>query len=121
MLNELKLNPGTYYIFLANIIAYLFLEYKGGTEWIYGQINLIKYGARYGPAIIQGEWWRLIVPIFLHIGIFHIFTNLIGLLIIGRIVENFFGTIGYVVVYFLTGIIGNICSFYFSKLLLQRL
>ena len=52
--------------------------------------------------------------IFLHIGIFHIFTNLIGLLIIGRIVENFFGTIGYVVVYFLTGIIGNICSFYFS-------
>ena len=114
MLNELKLHPGTYFLFLTNIIAYLFLEYKGGTEGIYGQINLIKYGARYGPAIIQGEWWRLVVPIFLHIGIFHIFTNLVGLLIIGRITEKIFGSLGYVVIYFLTGIIGNICSFYFS-------
>lgn len=92
------------------------MGFTGGTDGTLGYLNLIKWGARYGPAIIDGEWWRLIVPIFLHIGIFHLFTNMIGLFVMVRILdmEKVLGSFGYLIVYLLSGIIGNACSFYFS-------
>jgi|TARA_B100001964_G_scaffold235893_1_gene296741 membrane associated rhomboid family serine protease len=115
-LNELKKNPVTTILIISNVLIHILVGFTGGTDGTLGYLNLIKWGARYGPAIIDGEWWRLIVPIFLHIGIFHLFTNMIGLFVMARILdmEKVLGSFGYLVVYLLSGIIGNACSFYFS-------
>jgi len=115
-LNELKKNPVTATLIISNVVIHILVGLTGGTDGTLGYLNLIKWGARYGPAIIDGEWWRLIVPIFLHIGIFHLFTNMIGLFVMVRILdmEKVLGSFGYLIVYLLSGIIGNASSFYFS-------
>lgn len=115
-MSEIKKNPVTAILIISNVLIHILVGFTGGTDGTLGYLNLIKWGARYGPAIIDGEWWRLIVPIFLHIGIFHLFTNMIGLFVMARILdmEKVLGKFGYLVVYLLSGIIGNACSFYFS-------
>ena len=36
----------------------------------------------------NGEWWRLITSAFLHAGIFHLATNMLGLYWLGRVLEH---------------------------------
>jgi membrane associated rhomboid family serine protease len=52
------------------------------------------------------QWWRFIVPIFLHGGIIHIAFNLLLQLTLGRDVEKLIGSIRFFIVYFAAGIFG---------------
>ncbi|KAF2723744.1 rhomboid-domain-containing protein [Polychaeton citri CBS 116435] len=52
------------------------------------------------------QWWRFIVPIFLHAGFIHIGFNLLLQLTLGRDIEKLIGPIRFVVVYFASGIFG---------------
>ena len=79
----------------------------GGT----GTQNLIDWGAKYGRYIAEGEYWRLVLPMFLHVSFFHMLTNLFGLVIFGSMVERIFGTWNFVVIYLMAGILGNVVSF----------
>ncbi|MFX1393748.1 MAG: rhomboid family intramembrane serine protease [Promethearchaeota archaeon] len=56
------------------------------------------------------ELWRLITSIFMHGDIIHLSSNMIALLIFGAAVENNFRRYQYVIIYFLSGLIGNIFS-----------
>jgi len=62
------------------------------------------------------EIWRIFTPIFLHIDIIHLFSNMIGLLLFGATIENsrVYSKIEYIFIYFLSGLIGN----FFSLILL---
>jgi len=75
--------------------------------------NLI-FGAKFNPLIMNGEYWRLITPMFLHGGIVHLFFNSYSLYVIGPAVEDLFGSVKFAVIYFIAGIIGNVASFAFS-------
>lgn len=52
------------------------------------------------------QWWRFIVPIFIHAGFIHIAFNLLLQLTLGRDVEKLIGSIRFVLVYFASGIFG---------------
>lgn len=52
------------------------------------------------------QWWRFIVPIFLHAGIIHIGFNLLLQLTLGREIEKLIGSIRFAIVYFAAGIFG---------------
>ncbi|QIW95682.1 hypothetical protein AMS68_001200 [Peltaster fructicola] len=52
------------------------------------------------------QWWRFIVPIFLHAGIIHIGFNLLLQMTLGREIEQLIGTLRFVIVYFAAGIFG---------------
>ncbi len=71
-------------------------------------------GAKDNAAIIQGQLWRLVTPLFLHGTIFHIGANMYSLYILGPILERFYGRRRFLLLYFLAGISGNIASFYFT-------
>lgn len=79
----------------------------GGT----GTQNLLNWGAKYGPYIADGEYWRLVLPMFLHVSFFHLLTNLFGLIIFGSMVERTFGARNFVVIYLTAGVMGNAVSF----------
>jgi rhomboid protease GluP len=64
-------------------------------------------GARQSIAILSGEWWRLVLPIFLHGGLIHIGFNTMFLVDIGPQVERLYGSARYMFIYVFTGI----CSF----------
>ncbi|MFX1322392.1 MAG: rhomboid family intramembrane serine protease [Promethearchaeota archaeon] len=58
------------------------------------------------------EIWRIFTPIFLHIDIIHLFSNMIGLLLFGATIENsrVYSKVEYIFIYFISGVIGNLFS-----------
>jgi len=58
------------------------------------------------------EIWRLVTSIFFHADPIHLFSNMIGLLFFGATVENntIIKKFQYLIIYFTSGIIGNIFS-----------
>ncbi|PSL42322.1 rhomboid protease GluP [Salsuginibacillus halophilus] len=97
-------------LILMGLIAVMYglLEATGGSQHI---LTLVEYGAKYNPAIADGEWWRLITSMFLHIGFFHFFMNSLALFFIGGLVERIFGTWRFMIIYFAAGIVGSAASF----------
>ncbi|HEY0752670.1 MAG TPA: rhomboid family intramembrane serine protease [Ktedonobacteraceae bacterium] len=75
---------------------------------------LIAFGAKYDPAILSGQYWRLITPIFLHANILHVGMNMLNFLLLGLIVEHIFGHTRFLFIYLLTGIISTLSSFVFA-------
>ncbi|MBI2816922.1 MAG: rhomboid family intramembrane serine protease [Acidobacteria bacterium] len=74
-------------------------------------LTLVKLGAKYGPLIVDGDWWRFLTPIFLHGGIIHLAFNSIVLFDLGPAVEQIYGSHKYIVLYLLTGAAGFAVSF----------
>ncbi|KAK7978501.1 hypothetical protein PG988_005991 [Apiospora saccharicola] len=52
------------------------------------------------------QWWRFIIPIFMHAGIIHIGFNLLLQLTMGKEIENAIGSIRFFLVYMSSGIFG---------------
>jgi rhomboid protease GluP len=77
-------------------------------------IVLLRFGVKVNPLIVQGQVWRLVTPIFLHIGIVHLAFNLYALYMIGPQIECFFGHARFLSIYILSGIYGVLLSFAFS-------
>jgi len=101
----------TYFLLYVNIIMFFILEFNGGSTDIE---TLLDYGAKYNPAIIMGEWWRIITSMFLHIGFLHLLMNMIALYYLGTAVERIYGSKRFIFIYFLAGIFGGITSFAFN-------
>jgi rhomboid protease GluP len=72
--------------------------------------------ASFPPAIADGEWWRLVTPMFLHSPtfLFHILLNMYVLYIYGPNVEQAFGTRRFVVMYLICGFTGAVASYILS-------
>ncbi|MDR0852691.1 MAG: rhomboid family intramembrane serine protease [Clostridiales Family XIII bacterium] len=74
---------------------------------------LLEMGARYNPEIIGGAYWRFIVPVFLHDDLTHIVMNMISLFWAGCIAESIYGHVKFLLIFFVSGLSGNIFSFAF--------
>lgn len=72
---------------------------------------LFDLGAKVNELIAAGQWWRLITPMFLHLGIAHIFFNSYALYALGPQVERVFGYARFFFIYMLSGVAGSILSF----------
>lgn len=75
---------------------------------------LLAFGAKYNPAIQDGQYWRLVTATFLHANILHVSLNMLNLLLFGLFSERIFGHTRFVLIYLLTGICGNLASFVFA-------
>ncbi|MFC0299731.1 rhomboid family intramembrane serine protease [Virgibacillus soli] len=102
----------TYLILAINIIIYFLVELNGGSQSV---PNLIRFGAKYNPAIVDGEWWRIVSSMFIHIGFIHLFMNMLAIYYLGTLVERIYGSFRYFAIYFLAGIGGGIASFAFTN------
>ncbi|MEH7111920.1 rhomboid family intramembrane serine protease [Neobacillus niacini] len=101
----------TYFFIIIQIIIFLVLELQGGST---NTSTLIKFGAKFNPYIYEGEWWRFITPIFLHIGFLHLAMNSLALYFLGPAVERIFGNARFLFIYLFAGVSGVIASFIFS-------
>jgi len=73
--------------------------------------NLLYFlGAKETVAIAEGQWWRLINPIFLHFNLIHFLLNMAALKFIGRIVERNVGSFWFLSIFMISGIQGNLWS-----------
>lgn len=101
------------YLFIAvQVLMFLIVESSGGSTNVE---TLIKYGAKYNPLILTGEWWRFFTPIFLHIGLLHLLMNTLALYYLGMAVEKIFGRFRFLWIYLFSGFTGSVASFVFTN------
>ena len=72
---------------------------------------LYQLGAKYGPAIDAGQYWRFLTPIVLHGGLIHLGFNSYALYALGPETERLFGTGRFLAIYLLAGLAGTIASY----------
>ncbi|GEO63570.1 rhomboid family intramembrane serine protease [Companilactobacillus nantensis] len=101
----------TWFLLVVTIGIFLVETLAGGSQ---NYRTLLLMGAKTNSLVQAGQWWRLITPIFLHIGIFHIFMNGFTLLYVGQILEPMVGHWRFFVIYMLSGVMGNLASFAFG-------
>jgi membrane associated rhomboid family serine protease len=64
--------------------------------------------------VAQGEYYRLVTAMFLHLSILHILFNGWALLIFGRFVEQSLGRVAFAIVFLVGGFCGSVASYLFS-------
>jgi membrane associated rhomboid family serine protease len=60
----------------------------------------------YGPAVANGDWWRLLTSAFLHANLIHIAFNMYFLWFVGSAVETALGRGRFLAVYLISGLAG---------------
>jgi membrane associated rhomboid family serine protease len=73
---------------------------------------LLAFGAKANYYIYaRHEWWRFVMPMFLHVNFLHLAVNMYSLWIVGPYVEKLYGSAKFVVFWVLTGIAGVVASY----------
>lgn len=116
---------------MANLNYYKHkLKHLSLTEWLIG-INIFMFlltqiadyftgngllflGSKVNALIGLGEFWRLFTAMFLHADFLHLMFNMMALYVIGRDIERFYGKRNFLIIYFISGLIGSGASFLFS-------
>lgn len=111
-IDRLQAHPATGGILMVTLLV--FAAQAGLSPSILGFDLLLALGAKDNAAILSGQLWRLVTPLFLHVGIPHVLVNMYSLYVIGPAVERPFGPARFLLVYFLSGISGVAFSLAFS-------
>ncbi|MCL2752657.1 MAG: rhomboid family intramembrane serine protease [Defluviitaleaceae bacterium] len=99
-------------IIAINIFMFALMEITGGSQ---NTMNLLRFGAaQYYFAFHNGQWWRFVTPIFLHIGFVHLLFNTMWIAIIGIRLEKFIGHFKFLAIYLISGIAGNVAMMLLS-------
>jgi rhomboid protease GluP len=108
---RLRANPATSSFILVTALVFVgqFLS-----QQLLGFDLLLGLGAKSNDAILSGQIWRYFTPVFLHIGLLHLFVNMYSLYVIGPAVERPFGGTRLVLIYLLSGVAGVAASLAFS-------
>ena len=79
--------------------------------------KLYGFAALYGPAVVQdGEYYRLLSYMFLHMGLNHLANNMILIFFLGEELERVLGTWKFFFLYFSSGIVAGIVSIVYNIL-----
>lgn len=105
--NYWKKNPVTVILIAIQVVVFLMMTVMGGST---NTAVLLKFGALNASLVQAGQWWRLITPVFVHIGFAHILINSITLYFIGLYIEQLFGHWRMLVIYFVSAVAGNLLS-----------
>ncbi len=73
---------------------------------------LLQMGAMYAPFITGPlDLWRLVAPMFLHMGVIHLLLNMVAFYSVGVTLERVLGHGSFLLLYLISGITGNAVSY----------
>jgi membrane associated rhomboid family serine protease len=90
----------------VNVVIYLITVAQGAGINSPGGSLFTKW-ALFGPAVAQGDWWRLLTAAFLHASVLHIGLNMLALGWLGAPVERYIGPVRYLALYLVSGLAGS--------------
>lgn len=101
-------------LILLNFLVFLLMIFTGYNPFIPNMEFLVSWGANFRPVTADGEWWRLITCVFLHINVIHLVFNMLALAYVGVYLEPILGRVRFAVAYLLTGFSASILSFWWN-------
>ena len=102
--------PVTLVLLACNIGVFALTLWYGAGLWHNSNGVQLAWGANFGPATQDGQWWRLATAMFLHFGILHLALNMWALWDVGRLVERLYGRLRFSALYLASGVAGNLLS-----------
>ena len=102
--------PVTQLLVVINLLVFIAMLASGAGLWHSSNSVQLAWGANFGPATQDGEWWRLGSAMFLHFGAIHLALNLWALWDGGQLVERMYGHARFAGIYFASGLAGNLLS-----------
>lgn len=102
----------TYILIGICIVVYLT---QMASEFLWGSDLPALLGMKINQAILSGEVWRFVTPVFLHGSVLHIAFNMYALSIFGPSLEARFGRWRFLLLFLISGFVGNVFSFLFSE------
>ncbi len=105
-----KRAPVTSCLLAINLTVFAVMMLYGAGLWHSSTGIQLAWGANFGPATQDGQWWRLFTAMFVHFGIVHLALNMWALWDVGRLVERLYGRPRFVVLYLVSGVVGNLLS-----------
>ena len=104
-----KKNIVTMSLIIINVLVYILM--------LLGQYDNIVYNfALIGPFVTKyNQYYRLITSAFIHGNILHLLFNCYSLRVIGSQIENFMGRTKYLIIYFMSAVIGSLFSMLLTK------
>ena len=115
MKNVIKESPVTIFLLALTTLVFIAMQviYFGNAT---SNQAIFNTGGMYGAyvSLFPSQLWRLVTPIFVHIGWEHFFFNALTLYFVGQIAEQIWGHHKFLALYVLSGIVGNIFTLFFT-------
>jgi membrane associated rhomboid family serine protease len=89
-----------------NVLVYL-AQLAQGAPVTANAGSIYVNGVLYGPAVADGDWWRLLTAAFLHYGPFHLAMNMLVLYLFGPPLEAVLGPPRFLLLYVASGLAGS--------------
>lgn len=102
--------PVTSALLLVNGVVFALMLLAGAGLWHTPNGVQLAWGANFGPATQDGQWWRLFTALFIHFGVLHLALNMGALWDVGRLVERVYGRRRFALLYLGSGLWGNLVS-----------
>ena len=97
-------------LIFVNISVFIAMLFNGAGLWHSPNNIQLMWGANFGPATQDGQWWRLASAIFLHFGLVHLALNCFSLWEVGQLTERMYGKLSFIIIYIASGLFGNLFS-----------
>ncbi|RPF57089.1 rhomboid family intramembrane serine protease [Aquisalibacillus elongatus] len=107
----LKFYPVVSTIVAIHLILYILTSISIDLERMLSGINFF---------IADGEYWRLVTPIFVHLSLPHVLFNSFSLILFGPALESMLGKFKFILTYLTIGILANVAYFYLGSDLVQH-
>ena len=102
--------PVTLALLACNVAVFCITLVYGAGLWHTSNGVQLAWGANFGPATQDGQWWRLGTAMFLHFGMLHLALNMWAMWDVGRLVERLYGRLRFAMLYLGAGVAGNLLS-----------
>ena len=109
MMIELKKRPVTFGLLIITVLVFMAIQiFRFGNST--SSQTIFEFGGLYGYYVVfdPSQLWRLLTPIFVHIGWQHFLFNIFALYVVGQLAEQIWGSWRFLLLYLLSGIMGNI-------------
>ena len=104
-----RLPLASVFLVIINVLVFLACMFTNGVLYNAGTLDI--WGV-----LVQNEYGRILWAMFLHGSTSHIFNNMLILFFLGAMIEKEIGHLWFSLIYFLSGIGGNLLSLYVKVL-----
>jgi rhomboid protease GluP len=109
-----SVTPVNMVLVACNIVYFIIIiVLNHSVSAVYDTDCMLRMGALSYELVATGQWYRIITSIFMHFGFSHLFNNMVLLTYMGCELEKRIGHISYLILYFITGISGNLVSLWY--------